>query len=278
MAKNTKFYTIDDQGWLLIPSQNGEPVEEMGVYKNSEIPFAMSAISAFGDVLKFGWHDHPLTDINVHIKKGALNGAFMESEIGYISTKYAGDLPFPIPHPSEYPEGWALISVLDEVYSIDHIPHNRRGFACRKHSYMNLVLRGGGLHVRLYPLNYNKDNNGLGWWDKVLMGWEETNLEKAEKIANDNINESNEKKEIYKKTKAFTQNGGIVTRRGAATGSVVIVTREGEEVDITHKEPCVLLGIDRRGKRHSMVWDERETSRAQVAAAADIGYTFILEE
>jgi len=296
MAKKspTNFFKIeycewDEQEPYRVQIDNDPDIEpEVIECTNSmDIKDAMSAITAYGDSIKFGIYSRVdargkmMSEPGLHFyaNGGPLNG-FRGTNLAVVSTDYTGSFPVPVPHIDEYPNGWAQVNMRRGKFYLSHFSKSSEVVRSRKHDFVDLWLMGVPVLVRVYPFNQNKDEDGLGWFDKVLRTWMEPDATKAAELREMGIAKASNSRKVYEagKRAANMPSKPITTRRGQVNGAVEIVTNTGEIVNVGNLPHCTILGVDKRGNRFTFQLDGTAPRLAEVARAADLGYTFVLPE
>lgn len=298
MAKNTKakaFYELvhDENGRLtniLVPGAAGGELIPVG--RNNDIENAKSALRAAGDFFKFGVYANPLSDPELHLYRQK-NGVDLDlrtihygTNLGVISTQYAGNLPIPVPHPSEYPEGWAQINKHGPEYFLTHFTQEFRAIRCEKHRWIRDMFLGFGLDIWVLPFNVNKGQKGLGYADTLVNTWAAP-LEEAIALRNAGFDKAEMNRYMNRlvvQTRNQSPTGVIAadsrvvdTTTGEINASVMLLQKDGTYVDLNSlPKPCLITVDDGKKAKRNIKWTGRFEDRLrlmQVAAGAARGWT-----
>lgn len=287
------FYELvhDEQGRLtnvVIPGMAGGELIPVG--RNNDINNAKSALRAAGDFFKFGVYANPLSDPELHLyrqKNGVdldLRSVHYMTNLGVISTQYAGDLPIPVPHPSEYPEGWAQINKHGPEYFLSHFTEEFRELRCEKHRWLRDLFLGFGFDIWVLPFNVNKGQNGLGYADTLINTWAAP-LEEAIALRNAGFDKADSRRFMNKLVnKAYQQSGGKIDPEarvvdkftGEVNGSIMLMQKDGTFIDLNELPVPCMVRVDDGKNQHNIRWtgDFRDRLRfLQVSQGAAKGWT-----
>ena len=166
---------------VIVHGNEGMPEIVIGSQDTAQMEEGKSALRAAVDLIRHGLYSHPLTTTNLHIykKSGEFRNLPYMSNIGVISSTYAGDLPFPVPNETEYPEGWAQLNLRAGRYRLSAFNPKYEALRSRKHDFVQMMLEGYTLIIRVLPWNVNKGDDGMGLADHLLATWMEEDDEVA---------------------------------------------------------------------------------------------------
>jgi hypothetical protein len=275
MAKKVvaKFYELerDEKGGLvnvIITAKNEQYINIGSQNGSTDYDNAKSAINAASDLLKFGKYEHPETAVGIHFNNRDVNTMF-DTNIAVVSTQYVGT-KYPRPSELEHPMGWAQLNVRNNRYYLSHLSKWECATRSRKHDFIDALLGGNGIKIRVVPINFTKGEDGLGVIDKIVASWEEPDMDKANKMRDEGIAKAQLRRSIQSAVTQKAVEEQTIAPANMAINLVILST--GEVVDITKHESCTVEVHDRRGAIASQKWDGSAYSRVRMIEIAQRGY------
>lgn len=260
----------------ILPRVDGMDTIVLGSQGPADWLNAKSALYAASSLLRLGRLDHPLTQIGLHLYADSNINSLVKNNLGIISVNFAGEgLPFPIPDANLYPDGWAQLNVLNRRFTLSHFQKvngdnlDSNEDRARKADFVDLLLAGYGLDIRVLPWNLTKNaDTGLGAADTVLAQFLEDDDEKAYQMYTDALNHFQARSKLNAPVRAWRREhpGEALpaTKVPAAdapvatkdiNGSIVLATVDGKHIDITRLTSQYVRVHDGRGNAQSVPWD-----------------------
>ncbi len=296
LHKSDKWYTTtdSDNGFglatiTILPRVAGMPIIPLGSQGPADWLNAKSALYAAASLLRHGRLNHPLTQIGLHLYVDSNIYSAAKTNLGVISVAFSGKgLPFPVPSVAQFPDGWAQLNVLNRRFTlskfikVDGDNQDANEDRARKADFVDILLAGYGLDIRVLPWNLNKNKDtGLGAADVVLQQLEEDDDEKAYQMYVDALIRYQLRKKLNAPVRAWkrehpgeTLPRTQVTANAPATtptninGSIILATVDGKHIDITKLAPQYVRVHDGRGNSQSVPWDAGQFARLRFDGVA----------
>lgn len=270
----------DEDGELLTVSILGPTMEDIGSQTSQDIQDAKSALYAGSDLLRHARYDHELTQPGLHLLTEANLNAWRATNLGVVSIYFENnsELGIPVPSEDEYPEGWAQLNRRNKRFYLSHISKDWRITRARKHDFIDGYLEGMGYNIRVLPFNANKDPQGMGAADYVLLSWLEDDDAKASEIRIDGISRAQTRNQIRKPARQYIRRHGsapVESENGSnGNGEPIMVVKAGskQRFDISKLPAQTVTVINNRKQPVSITWDGSWSAVSAFKEIARMGY------